>query len=166
MHHGYLPHEFNSLGGAKVPPAWDPKWARTYPFKEWCNDVRLWLNCTDMDLHKIASAIVLRLGGEARAACQDISTEILQGGTVDDYTGAHTSGVRFVLNVLETRFGRLSEEHTLSIMTEMMTFKQHQGEDIDAVLSRFTSLVEKCVREANMNLGPRDFAFVLLNGLG
>ena len=50
----------------RVPPRWSPEIERSYSFRNYMNDLVLWIMLTDLQPHQQAAAIILRLGGTAR----------------------------------------------------------------------------------------------------
>ena len=87
QHHNYQqPHPDSST--TKIPPYWQPTMETEYPFRIWLQDINLWIHSTEVPAERQAPAIVLRLGGTARALAREIPAETLaRGDRIQDPAG-------------------------------------------------------------------------------
>eukprot|EP00972_Heterocapsa_arctica_P086377 12731408-Heterocapsa_arctica.AAC.1 len=63
------------MGLLKIPPAWSPSEHASFPFRSWIRDIGLWAIATDMPASQQGAAVILRLGGAARAMCAEIEPQ-------------------------------------------------------------------------------------------
>ena len=80
------------MGPLKIPPAWSPQEATTYPFRSWVRDISLWSIATDMPVEQQGAAVILRLGGAARGMCAEIEPHVVRDGTYVDDGNGNVSG--------------------------------------------------------------------------
>ena len=105
-------------GGARhrEPPSWNPENERHYSFRAWMADITLWTVLTDLNPAQQCAAIVLKLGGAARAIGRHLQPqEILTGGLVQ---GRHLDPVSFFMVALHNRFAALEEESRMTACCE------------------------------------------------
>ena len=101
----------------RIPPSWNPDTASHYSFRAFMTDISLWVMLTDLQPHQQCSAIILRLGGQARELARMITPqEIMTGGV---RSGVLYDPVSYLLGALQLRFASLDEETRLQSMTEM-----------------------------------------------
>ena len=112
----FMPHQtglgIDPTGSLKIPPAWDPAWAAQYPFSVFTQDALLWSQATDVEAERQGPAMVMRLGGTAKALAREIDIQVLAQGAIQDIgdgQGAvqHT-GVTLLLYALARKFSPLS----------------------------------------------------------
>jgi len=152
----------------KVPPEWDPAWSKAYPFRTWLQDVLMWAAACDLDGPQQGPAVIMRLGGAARAMCRTIDTATaINGATIDlgDGNGLTAiSGLAVVLRGLGKEFAPLDYETSVSVMAEYLAFKKLASESIDGALSRFATVRQKARAEGHQ-LPPAFQSYLLLTGL-
>ena len=89
----------------------------------------------DLDPSQQCAAIVERLGGAARLLADSLSwQEMTVGGTIG---GQHADPVTFLLTQLAAHFAPFGEEQRIEGLTELMSFRRHNGEHSDAMVARF-----------------------------
>ena len=65
--------------------------------------------------------------------------------------------VAYFLGALQLRFANLEEESRLQSMTEMLAFARRQGEDINALLTRYEVVRQRAANEGRfVRLSPSD----------
>ena len=129
----------------RIPPAWSPDNDRNYSFRSYMTDISLWVMLTDLAPHQQAAAIIMRLGGQAREFARCMSPqEIIAGGWRG---GVLYDPVTYLLGALQLRFANLEEETRLQSMTEMLAFARRQGEDINALLTRYEVVRQRAANE-------------------
>ena len=114
------------MGTAKVPPAWDNKWQKFYPFKQWMRNVIWWAMSTEVPENAQGAAVILRLGGEARELCDTLEPNIVRDGAMRDLGDGlgirQVSGLAVIIRGLQRQFGPLDvETHTKSV-AELFAF--------------------------------------------
>ena len=106
-------HDAIGSGNLRQPPAWSPQMESTYPFRHYSRDLLLWSLATDLQPHQQASAVILRLGGQAREIAREITPEeLVNGGMID---GVQVDPLAFLIRGLQTRFAPLGEETALRL---------------------------------------------------
>eukprot|EP00972_Heterocapsa_arctica_P113870 16439554-Heterocapsa_arctica.AAC.1 len=120
-------------GSLKILPAWSPDDNASYPFRLWVRDIGLWAIATDMPTEEQGTAVILRLGGAARAMCAEIEPQIVKNGTYIDVDGVSVpvTGLEFLMRDLSRRYAPLAAENSVKAISEMMMFGQQEGEDVD-----------------------------------
>ncbi len=78
------PGQHQIMNSMKVPPAWDPSWERSYPFKAWIRDISMWSLATDLSAAQQCASVILRLGGTARDLASNMNeNQVAHGDNVD-----------------------------------------------------------------------------------
>ena len=104
----------------RIPPAWAPENEQHYSFRDWCQDLQLWLMLTDLQPAQQAAAIVMRLGGAARELVRSTTPdEILNGGQIN---GVQVDPITYIVAGLQQMFAMLDDEHRLAAMTQFLAF--------------------------------------------
>ena len=166
---GGVADQASIMGTLKIPPAWDSRWQRFYPFKQWSRNVVWWALACELPDQAQGAAVILRLGGVARELVGTLEPHVVRDGGVRDMgdgMGARqVTGLAIILRGLHRQFAPLDVETSTSSIAELMSFRRMPGEDIDTTLGRFASLQFKAGSEGNLDLGPGGFAWLLLTGL-
>ena len=120
QHGGYPPMNMNGLmpggGNLRVPPAWSPELEASgqYTFLQWSQDVALWAMATDVDPDRQGAAVVLQLGGTARALAREMDPQVLQNGQMLDLNDGNGPqriyGVAMLLRGLARKFAPFQVE--------------------------------------------------------
>ena len=82
------------------------------------------------------------------------------------HQGRQISGIEFLINRLEERFGLLEQELQIHVLRDMLGIYKQQSESIDECINRFGIVCLKADEGANIKLPPRVLSRILLNGLG
>ena len=75
-------------------------------------------------------------------------------------------GYMLLLNELDNRYGRLSQEKMITYMVAFFQFRARQGEDPDELITRFEIVREHARIYGNLEMSFVGYSFVLLNALG
>ena len=157
-------------GTLRTPPAWDPNMEPGYSFRHWSGDILMWSLATDVPQNQQGPAIVLRLGGLARQLAREVDPNIIANGQVLDLNDGNgpqpQTGVTVLLRGLARRFAALDVENSIKAIAELMSFRRQAGESVDQTLARFDVTRHRAEQQANFQLGPTGFAWLLLNSLG
>ena len=123
-------------GAPASPPYWEPSMERRYPFREWSQDLILWMLSSNLSPSQMAANLIRSsLGGAARDVARTITPqEILFGGTL---YGQQVDGVTLIYDALATRFGPMAEDTRFHALHEFEQFRREPHERIDDLLSRF-----------------------------
>ena len=101
-----------------LPPAWSPENERSYPFRDWVQDLTLWTIMSPGTPAQQSAADISRVGGAARDMARLMGpAEVHQGGMVD---GVQLDPVSFLVHGLSARFAPLDEEHRLQAVTRLL----------------------------------------------
>ena len=153
----------------KVPPAWDPSWQASRPFRTWAREVTLWSAATDVPVQQQGAAVVLRLGGAARELCMELDPQVVQNGQVMDLNDGNgplqRPGLFVVLRGLSRKYAPLGQEVSVQAIAEATSFAMRPGESIDSALSRFETMQFIANRDGGFNPGPSGWSWMLLKGL-
>ena len=120
--------QLEATGPLKVPPAWSPDQARSYPFRFWLQDVTMWAAAAAREVlpEQRGPAVALRLGGAARQLVREIPPDRLRDGAIadpGDGGGARQlSGLQLLLLVLSKSFAPLGEESALRSISDLLNF--------------------------------------------
>ena len=118
---------------------------------------------TDLAPHQQTAAIIRRLGGQAREFARCMSPqEIIAGGWRN---GQLYDPVTYLLGALQPRFANLEEETRLQSMTEMLAFSRRQGEDINALLTRYEVVRQRAANEGRFVMSVEGSALQILRRL-
>ena len=161
-------HEQALIAGGKKCPYWSPAIQSSYPFRKWLQDVVWWSLGTDSPAERQGPQVILSLGGVAREMCNELDPGVVQNGDWrnDDHGGqVWFSGLQIILRGLARHYAPLDGENSIRSIAEVMAFKILPGEDIDAVLSRFSVLRLRAENEAQLNPGVSGWAWMLLTGM-
>ena len=66
----------------RIPPSWSPEHDSIYSFRAYMTDVSIWVMLADLQPHRQAAAIVMRLGGSAREMARMITPQELTFGGI------------------------------------------------------------------------------------
>ena len=155
------------MGSLQIPPAWSPADHASYSFRSWVRDIGAWAIATDLPAEQQGAAVILRLGGTARAMCAEIEPQIVTNGTYDDVDGVLVpiTGLEFIVRGLSRKYVPLAAANSVKAISDMMTFGHRGGENVDDVLSRFDILKQRVRNAAGLDPGPSGFAWMLLIGM-
>ena len=70
----------DALASSRIPPAWSPEHERSYPFRTWEGDLRLWYGATDIDEVRRGPTVALRIGGAAKLILRELPIAHLAQG--------------------------------------------------------------------------------------
>ena len=70
--------------------------------------------------------------------------------------------VTYLLGALQLRFANLEEETRLQSMTEMLAFARRQGEDINALLTRYEVVRQRAANEGRFVMSVERSALQIL----
>jgi hypothetical protein len=154
----------------KVPPRWDPSFEADYDYQTWEKDVTLWIHTTELTPQQIGPAIVLNLGGEARALARELDQNIVVNGVVtgrDPQTGQQLrrEGHACLLEELRNRFGTLVQEQQIASISEFFHFRRKPNESIDEAITRFDITRGRARRDAGLTINEPGVAWIILNSL-
>ena len=121
---GSVCHMMPGLGGGSrtgnfkysIPQAWSPENDNNYSFRAYMTDISLWVMLTDLAPYQQCTAIIMRLGGQARELARMISPQekLMSGGWRD---GALLDPVTYLLGALQLRFANLEDETCLQSLS-------------------------------------------------
>jgi len=155
---------------SKTPPPWAPDMQWYYPLRRYAKDLLLWSAQTDLNARQQGPAMILQLGGGARALADEIQvTDAIDGVNADWGDGrglTHHSGLHVVLRQLAGRYGELEIESVLRTLIDFMSFRRIPHEDIDQALTRFDILYSRAESNASVQVSPAVLSFILLVNMG
>eukprot|EP00971_Amphidinium_carterae_P120442 2386567-Amphidinium_carterae.1 len=100
-------------GVLRDPPYWSPGDESRHPFRNYLQDLTLWLIHSDLEPAQQVAAVISQLGGTAREVARTLTPqELMHGGIVE---GHHLDPVSYLLHGLSTRFAPLEEENRLRV---------------------------------------------------
>ena len=173
--HGNLPVS------TKIPPYWEPRMAKSFPFRQWMRRVRLWARTTELEQYQVANAVVLRLGGTAQELGYELAQQpspigngqqtILEAGNrmiIPDFNAVEAaySGLEVLLHHLRKHFDPLDQERALKPLAEFFTFERLSQETCDEVISRFELIRFRAGNEAGLVISFVGYAWILLHVVG
>jgi hypothetical protein len=161
--------DLHGTSSLRIPPAWKPELDKAYAYILWQQDVLLWAACSDLHETSLAPAIVLRLGGGARAIAREIPQDVLQNGAdviMADNTVRHDTGVTVLLRALEKKFAPLGTEMAISSIAEYLQLRMTSGESIDAYLARYDVSRYRAGQVGGLRLNEVGIAWHLLTSMG
>ena len=164
-----LSHMNLGMSNAKVPPGWTPEKDKVYPLRTWVQDIRLWSIGTDVDALKQGAVAAMRIGGTAKELIRELDVNVLANGMnfADDQGNLiHHTGLECLIRALSRRYAPLAQELEVHCIAEILQFRRNQGEDTDALISRFELTREKALNGAGFDMSWVGFAFLLLCILG
>ena len=103
----------SGMMNTKTPPGWSPEGDKKYPFRDWLQDVELWLGATEVDPIKQGPALAMRIGGVAREIIRELDLTVLSQGRVipDQYNQPmQQTGVQYLVAALSRRYMPLPQE--------------------------------------------------------
>ena len=157
------------VASGRIPPSWSPDHDRSYPFRFFVADLKLWSLSTDLDPVRQGPAVALRLGGAAKSLARDFDPVALSDGTAvqDPATGniIRRTGLECLVSALERRFAPLEQELEIFSISEFLQFHKLGGEGIDESISRYEQLKYRAEQGAQFQMTPPGQAWLLLNGL-
>eukprot|EP00971_Amphidinium_carterae_P022422 442153-Amphidinium_carterae.1 len=159
-------HRAPRPGVLRDPPYWSPGDESRHPFRNYLQDLTLWLIHSDLDLAQQVAAVISQLGGTAREVARTLTPqELMHGGVI---SGHHLDPVSYLLHGLSTRFAPLEEENRLRVVSELLSFTRRPGESIDALLTRYELVRLRALREGGgaAQLGPEPTSLMLLKACG
>ena len=93
------------VASGRIPPSWSPDHDRSYPFRFFVADLKLWSLSTDLDPVRQGPCVALRLGGAAKSLARDFDPVALSDGTAvqDPATGniIRRTGLECLVSALE-----------------------------------------------------------------
>ena len=93
---------------SKIPPGWDPRYAKQYTLREWKRDLEGWITLTDLKAQQIVPAIISQLSGAARELARSHHHEMIHCGIVN---GQPVSALEFLLHKIDSHFALFDEEN-------------------------------------------------------
>ena len=142
----------------KIPPGWGPDNHLRYSFKKYKRDLKLWIQNTELDQHKIGPAIALRLEGVARKIADHLSNEdsdvspgnefhtLISHGRFKVPAAYLPGGARVVepgyvilITALNDQFGQLGQERQIQYLMDFFMFQPKRGERTPIQSSRASS---------------------------
>ena len=165
------------MANGKVPPAWDPAHDRRYPFRHYVTDLRLWSAATDLPEARQGAAAALRLMGAAKLLVREFDPMMLvQGLDVLDPAGGvgingmplmiHLTGLDVLIRELSNRYAPLEQETQIHCISELFSFKRHQGKNTDDLISRYVIIHARAqVQLNNQPLPPAVQSWMILTAL-
>ena len=140
--------------------------AATYSFRNWTQDLQVWsIAHVDMPPAQQAANIIMQIGGSARELIRRMSYEQqTQGGLIG---GVQQDPVTFLIAQLAANYAPLGEESRLLAMSELMQFRRNQGENTDALLTRFQGVRHRAeTGGAGMAMSIEGYSWLLLKACG
>ena len=150
---------------SKHPPYRGPERERTYPFRHWMKDVRLWALATDVSVERQGPLLASRLGGMARAIAHEMPENFMVYGGPFQGLGQLT-GLKMLLRGLSRRFMPFNGEISARAMIEFLSFRRSTHETIDEALSRGELLKLRAAEQAGFDISPSGASLLMMLGLG
>jgi hypothetical protein len=167
MQAGYNDYHLQQATG-RIPPGWAPERERSYSYRSWIVDLRLWQASTDVDEARQAPMVAMRLQGAAKDMVRELDPTVLANGRlVRDQFGndVQQTGLDYLLELLTARFAPLEQEIQLSAIHDLFTFRRTPGDATDSVITRFEIMVHRTNAIGNIQLQPSVKAYMLLQAL-
>ena len=167
MGHGHPREPFGGLGTSthKTPPAWGPERAHVYPFSQYVKDVMLWSIATDMDIMRQGPAVAMQMTGAAKLRISQI-LEMDNGLLMLQRGNGEMTGLMLLLQNIGEKFAPLEVELSTRAMNDMMTFKRHNNESIDALLTRFEMVRTRAMTRGGMGMTYEGLTWILMRSVG
>ena len=146
------------LGDPKRPPGWNPATARDYPFKQWCKDLRSWVEYSTVLPHQQGHLIRAKMQGVAKQMLEEMDSNVLKNGGAFDFNDGRglqvRTGVEVMLKILEGRFKEYDIETQLDAQDALNDFKRLGGESVDSTLARYELIRDQAFERAGHALAP------------
>ena len=157
------------LANGRVPPTWSLERDKFYPLRTYIQDLELWSAATDLQIERMAPAVVLRLTGAARNIAREIPVELLRDGQDfinPDGNQARRSGMQVLVRVLQQRYRALPQEQQIFAVSELMTFHRLHHETTDEMLARWDVVMFRAVEQGGVQaFNPVIRAWIILTHL-
>ena len=168
-----MQHEYDAanlgIASAKIPPSWSPERDKVYPLRTWVQDVRLWAVGTDVEDVKQGPVCAMRIGGSAKEMIRELDLNILANGMLvagDNGQMQQITGLEALIRALSRHYAPLEQELEIHVISELLQFQRHVGEDTDSVINRFNLIRQRALDGAGFDMSWVGFAFLLLTVLG
>ena len=186
MHHGGAQAQINDINlqaaSGKIPPSWSPERDRQYSFRQYTQDLGLWVASTDVDPARIGPMVALRLGGSAKIIAREMDTNsLVNGALVPDPGGAMVwdaqqqmqvplivaiTGLEVLLKQLRRRYAPLEQEVQIGTISDMFHFRRWQSEGTDEVIARYDLVMHRAEQDGGVQINEPIRAWMLLSALG
>ncbi len=156
------------MASGKIPPMWSPERDKSYPFRLYVQDLRIWERSTDVPQERRGPCAALRLGGVAKQLARELDPDILSLGRAHvDAAGnpIQQTGLDCLIIALTRRFAALDQELEVHAVSEYLTFQRHAGETMDEAIMRFEMLENKANQIAGLNMNQVGQSWILFNML-
>eukprot|EP00971_Amphidinium_carterae_P145320 2879387-Amphidinium_carterae.1 len=149
-----------SIATTKQPPTWSPEMASDpiYPYvlTEWIRDVERWMGATEVAEERQGPLLALSVGSAARTIADQLPLTLLRNGGIADFADGlgpvHHPGPWFLIRALQRRFPERPEVTMIRSGLELLQFMPRRGEQLDALLLRFETLLQRADQHANLQI--------------
>ena len=138
-------HNLQAATG-RIPPSWDPREEKKYPFRMWLIDLALWQASTDVDALRQAPMMAMRLHGAAKDLVRELDPGQLVNGRMiaDPFNPGQfmpQTGVEYLIRILTARFAPLQQEVQLSAIHDLFSFRKNQADSFDECITRYELMI-------------------------
>ena len=89
---------------SRIPPAWAPEVERSYSFLQYVQDIEIWATATDIEAHRVAATVALRLQGSAKIVVREMDPQVLANGAMIPNPQAALPGQAPMLQITGLQF--------------------------------------------------------------
>eukprot|EP00971_Amphidinium_carterae_P204860 4065668-Amphidinium_carterae.1 len=119
-------------------------------------DQRCGMGATEVAEERQGTLLALSVGSAARTIADQLPLTLLRNGGIADFADGlgpvHHPGPWFLIRALQRRFPERPEVTMIRSGLELLQFMPRRGEQLDALLLRFETLLQRADQHANLQI--------------